>query len=274
MRRRVAFALSLALPALAAAPAAAQTVFAFSLDESQEVPPTGSPATGDCVAQLDAQETELAITCAHDVAAPTGAHIHSGAAGVPGPIVFPFPSAVSPIDGVWQVTPADVALLEAGELYVNIHSANFPDGEIRGQFTPAAAEAYAFALDGAQEVPPAPSPAMGLCSAALDDAETRFTIACHHDVAGVTAAHIHNAEAGVPGPVVFPFPSPASPMFGVWEPTAPQIVELRAERLYVNVHSGAFPDGEIRGQILPAVTVLFGDGFETGDTSRWTFTLP
>jgi Cu/Zn superoxide dismutase len=273
MRRASPLVLALALAALAAAPVAAQTVFALSLDESQEVPPTGSSAVGDCVAQLDAFEGALAITCVHDVAGPTGAHIHAAPPGVNGGIVFPFPSAVSPIDGVWELGPDDVAALEAGNLYVNVHSGAFPNGEIRGQFTPAAAEAYSFALDGGQEVPPTGSAAVGVCDAALDDGESRFTIACHHDVSGVTGAHIHNAEAGVGGPIVFPFPAAQSPMFGIWDVAPADVVELRTERLYVNVHSGAFPDGEIRGQILPAAAIVFGDGFESGDTSRWTTTV-
>jgi hypothetical protein len=273
MHRIALPALLLGLAALTVAPAAAQTLFGFSLDEGQEVPPTGSPAVGDCVAQLDAFESTLTITCGHDVSGATMAHIHNAPAGMNGGIVFPFPAAASPIHGVWELTPADVTQLEAGNLYVNVHSGAFPDGEIRGQITAPAAEAYSFSLDEGQEVPPTGSSAIGVCDAVLNGAETELTIACQHDVAGPTMAHIHNAAVGMNGGIVFPFPAAASPMFGVWSVTAGNLVELRAERLYVNVHSGAFPDGEIRGQVLPAADVIFGDGLETGDTDRWDSTV-
>lgn len=80
----------------------------------------------------------------------TMAHIHIGAPGVNGPVVIPFfttvmPAADSlsgtltaadfsadPTDGVNTI--ADVATaIEDGDAYVNIHTAEYPGGEIRGQ---------------------------------------------------------------------------------------------------------------------------------------------
>jgi hypothetical protein len=39
----------------------------------------------------------------------------------------------------FAITPAQVAQLEAGMMYFNVHNAEFPGGEIRGQILPAAA---------------------------------------------------------------------------------------------------------------------------------------
>jgi mono/diheme cytochrome c family protein len=77
-------------------------------------------------------------------------------------------------------------------------------------------------------------------------------------VSGITAtvAHIHRQYAGANGPVIVDFQrSAADP--NRWEPvandvlTADEINHLLAGRLYVNVHSSAYPGGEIRGQVRP-----------------------
>lgn len=111
----------------------APTTFTFLLTPEQEVPPADSRATGECTAVLDAAETELSLVCNHSVSAPTAAHVHRGLPGVPGPVVFDLRSPRSPIQVTWRLSPADVEALIAEELYVNIHSAAFRDGEIRGQ---------------------------------------------------------------------------------------------------------------------------------------------
>jgi hypothetical protein len=109
--------------------------FAASLDGTQAG--TASTATGSCTGTLDGSQTSFSIMCTHDVVSPSAAHIHAGAPGVAGPIVFPFSSPASPINAMWMgMTPTDVANLMAGNLYVNIHSNNCGacgGGEIRGQ---------------------------------------------------------------------------------------------------------------------------------------------
>lgn len=251
---------------------AAQTVYSIGLDQGQEVPPTGSAATGSCVLRLDEAETELRVICSHNVSSVTMAHIHNAAAGVNGPIVFPFSSATSPFRGVWALSAADVVQLQAGNLYVNVHSTTFPGGEIRGQILAPAHRGFSFALDQSEEVPPTGSAATGGCDAALNMAETSLITACFHNVAGVTMAHIHNAAPGVNGPIVFPFPSATSPFIAAWALGASGVDELLAGDLYVNVHSGAFPAGEIRGQMV--LLPFFEDGFESGDTSGWSAMVP
>src|SRR5262249_14136988 len=66
--------------------------------------------------------------------AQTGAHIHGAAApGVSAPILFPLPNGIL-TDFLIAVTPGDVSNLKNDLLYINVHSSNFPNGKIRGQF--------------------------------------------------------------------------------------------------------------------------------------------
>lgn len=105
------------------------------MDATQEVPPNASTAVGSCEGILEG--STLTMTCVHDVVAPTGAHVHAGAAGVNGPIEFPFPSPVSPMTASWSMSIGQIGLLTTNALYVNVHSSNCGTcggGEIRGQW--------------------------------------------------------------------------------------------------------------------------------------------
>lgn len=63
----------------------------------------------------------------------TMGHIHKGAQGANGPIVFTFTKLTSPITYVSdKLTPEQEADLFAGLYYVNLHTAEIPSGEIRG----------------------------------------------------------------------------------------------------------------------------------------------
>ncbi|GMN13457.1 CHRD domain-containing protein [Altererythrobacter sp. MTPC7] len=66
----------------------------------------------------------------------TGAHIHRGPAGVDGPVVLPLKQAT---EGGWRGCSSDTSWVEAafaegiGNYYVNVHTAEYPKGAIRGQ---------------------------------------------------------------------------------------------------------------------------------------------
>lgn len=72
-----------------------------------------------------------------DIADPTRAHIHAGAAGVNGPIVVTFFDAPQPplLEGCTSVA-GDLArqiAQDPASYYVNVHNADFPAGAVRGQ---------------------------------------------------------------------------------------------------------------------------------------------
>lgn len=113
-------------------------IYEATLTGSQEVPPVNTPATGMAEVQLNTHTNTLTwkVTYSGLTSAPVGGHIHGPAgAGVNAPVAIPFAGnlAAQPIQGRANVTPQHIADLVAGRWYVNIHSANFPGGEIRGQ---------------------------------------------------------------------------------------------------------------------------------------------
>ena len=107
-----------------------------TLSGAQEVPPNTSGATGTGNISVDTSTGNFTATITTSGITGTAAHIHQGAQGVSGPVVFPLTQTV-PGGNTWttssKMTSAQISTLTAGQLYFNVHSATYPAGEIRGQ---------------------------------------------------------------------------------------------------------------------------------------------
>lgn len=116
----------------------AQQPMAISLKGAAEVPAVKSAATGTGqITVLPDQTVSGNIKTAGLV--PTVAHIHEGASGQSGPPIITLSktgvdSFVVPDTA--RLTDAQYASFKSGDLYVNVHSAQHPTGEIRGQLLP------------------------------------------------------------------------------------------------------------------------------------------
>jgi CSLREA domain-containing protein len=111
--------------------------FAALLDGGQETPANNSLAKGTGYVLLNGSETsaQVGLQFQNLGSSEISAHIHNGAPGVAGPILFTLaPPIVNPIVNM-SISPnaQQVADLKAGLHYFNVHSNNFPNGEIRGQ---------------------------------------------------------------------------------------------------------------------------------------------
>jgi hypothetical protein len=114
--------------------------FKANLNGVSEVPANTSTATGTATLIFNTTTKIFTITVTHNISAPTNGHIHKGAVGVSGSPVFPFTTYTSPINYTSIALDAtQEADLNAGLYYVNIHSAAFTGGEIRGQLIKQAA---------------------------------------------------------------------------------------------------------------------------------------
>jgi hypothetical protein len=106
-----------------------------SLSGKNEVPPVDTMASGSGTVTIkDDRSVSASITVTGMTA--TAAHIHEAADGVNGPVIVPFTktgdNAFAAPDGA-KLTEAQYASYKAGNLYVNVHSAKNPGGEVRAQ---------------------------------------------------------------------------------------------------------------------------------------------
>lgn len=109
-----------------------------------EVPTHSSNAQGLFEATYNPTGTTLSYTLTYSavpgtIFTPTVAHIHKGAPGVDGnsTIIFDLGSVTaSPMTGNLTLNAEQLNILKSSGYYVHIHSAVFPEGDIRGQIRP------------------------------------------------------------------------------------------------------------------------------------------
>lgn len=105
-----------------------------ALTGAKEVPANASTATGTFVGSYVKSTRVLSFTLTYSGLTPTDWHIHKGTPDVSGPVEIGLgPVVPSPLTSTVTLTPAQETDLLNGIFYVNIHSAAFPGGEIRGQ---------------------------------------------------------------------------------------------------------------------------------------------
>lgn len=192
------------------------------------------------------------------------------------------------------LTEAQYNAFRAGDFYFNVHSTNFTAGEIRGQILSqqpgttttgtnantntitgpgtgttsvgtglnpfiASTATFLAALRGSQEVPATASAGQGAATLLVNPANRQIVAAVNTTGMAGNAAHIHEAPPGINGPIIVPLTESVTGS-GIWIANAvlteAQFNSLLAGNLYFNVHSTAFPAGEIRGQILPQTISL------------------
>jgi len=119
---------------------AAAVTYKGNLAGAAEVPPVNSQAKGTASVSADTATNQVSWRAEYTgLSGPaTGAHIHCGAAaGANAGVAVNFGTTLaSPIAGSGSMTPAQMADLQAGKCYVNIHTAANPGGEIRAQLAP------------------------------------------------------------------------------------------------------------------------------------------
>ena len=141
-RVRVATSLALATGLLALVGCTSMPMAAMSsnamkvnLAGSNEVPPVTTSATGSGTITIN-DDRSVSGTVTVTGMTPTAAHIHEAAMGANGPVIVPMTKTgdntfTFPANA--KLTDAQYASFKSGNLYVNVHSAANPGGEIRAQ---------------------------------------------------------------------------------------------------------------------------------------------
>ena len=253
----------LTAPAPAAAHEAPGTVLSADLQGADVVPGPGDADAEGFAELVIGEEHNLCWFLAlnpDSVALPaTAAHVHLGAPGAAGEVVIeltPPDAATATSEGC--VTP-DAAVVDAlaanpHAYYVDVHNAEYPDGAVRGQLMLQLPTLFA-GLSGDQEVP-GPGDPDGTGFTAVFEIDAVAGTLCWfievHNIAPATAAHIHEGEAGVAGPVVIPLTPPTEGFIedcGTADPSLLAAILASPGSYYVNVHNEEYPDGAVRGQL-------------------------
>ena len=127
---------------------------------------------------------------------------------------------------------------------------------------------YKASLAGAQEVPAVSTKATGLVSVTLFNASYATGYFYATNINQMTRAHLHAGAVGVNGPVIaWAFNATYGAISGsvkasfTFNPSLNNISSfLAAGQVYFNVHTAAYPAGELRGQLTLPTTGPWGKG--------------
>lgn len=234
---------------------------------AQQVPRVNSNKTA--TASIDIDEGNLLIRgeiSVSNITTATMAHIHSGRIGQNGAVLMVFEN-----DGYGkfilqqsELTEELLAIIKGGGTHVNLHTSDYPDGELRGQIVMDSSSLFSFAVSGAQEVPRTSETGSGTGYSRYDtdgSFETRLSLV---NISDVNAVHIHTGAVGINGDVLVALEQDPDNQNGWKTPDDLTINSGTATVLvsgghYVNVHSSTFPSGALRGQIItsPNAVVAF-----------------
>lgn len=225
-----------------------------------EVPEVTTEGRGLGIFQLNQSKTSVHIRVlfqglTSDV---TDAHIHNAPIGSNGGVIFDLGSMIdgNKIEGTWE-PGADLDALLAGELYINVHTADHPGGEIRGQITLLPGITFDASFSGDQENPAVSTSgsALGIVTIWPELTELEYYIVYDSLSGPVSGAHFHQAAFGANGGVVIDMSDNISPTGNYISGTTLLTVDILNTLLeggyYMNLHTAVNPGGEIRGQVYP-----------------------
>jgi glucose/arabinose dehydrogenase len=233
-----------------------------------------TPASGLGTFMLVGTQLTYSVSFKGLSGAATAGHLHGPAslgqdAGVLIPLPVPAASSGS-FSGTIGLTSAQLAAVVDGRTYVNLHTAANGGGEIRGQVV-AKSTAVPFTawISGLNERPtPLTNSASGLGLFSLEGNALVFNISYAGLSGTAVGAHLHGAAtaSGSAGVQIDLAPyadggfAAAGSFTGVVPLTPAQRVMLLGGQIYFNIHTGANPSGEARGQLTPVSMIAAADG--------------
>lgn len=267
---------------------AGKTYFQTYASGGHEVPSTISTAQGGLSLEWDGSDLVVTgsfsgLTSDYIVVGNTGSgtHLHTGYAGQNGGVEISLTPTLNEDnrsgtflaeDNTFPNVDAEIVqtLADRGH-YLNIHSEDYPGGEIRGQIVPEANIYFYAPLSGMNEIPQNASQATG--AVLVEWYADSVSIAASGSFNGLgsdyntdVGSHLHAGLAGQNGGVEIGLTPDLSEDLrsGTYSPadneftlTEEQVGLLVNRSLYANIHTQEFGGGEIRGQVVPLAQHYF-----------------
>lgn len=238
--------------------------FSITLSAKNTVPEISATGSGSASLSLNRDSGALngSVTASGLTGSITSAHIHQGIAGSTGGIIVtlvPDSGNASQynVPAGTILSSIQISEINNSEFYFNVHTATNASGEIRGQVIAANQEVIRVELSGDLQVPsPVTSSNSGVAFLTVNTAtgEIRGSVK-NTGLDDADAIHLHNGFAGTTGGVVTTLSQDTD--VSVWNVPASttldntQLNNLLNGAMYFNVHTPAFDNGEIRGQVAP-----------------------
>jgi hypothetical protein len=226
------------------------------LTSAQVVHATTSPASGTAKFLLQADGTTLNYDVTQNVANAQAVNLRHGAPGEPGPVAHQLTPVSGHMTGSITLSADEQAALTVDQLYLEVTSTAFPDGEIRGQLMLPGATIFVAVPTGAQQVPPVNTQYTAHASFILspDQATVMFHVATN---ATPTNVLLQRAIGSINGQIAYPLTPLGQTMDGSLQIGANDPQDIQGARFYVNIQTAANPAGELRGQLIAPGELLF-----------------
>ena len=126
--------IGVAVPAVALASRSATLKFAATLSGKSELPKAAPKGKGSVTITITGNKVCWKFVSVGGIDKPIVSHIHKGTSTVSGPVVVPLGGKYA-ASGCIASTSATVKAIEKNPkgYYVNVHTAKYPNGAIRGQ---------------------------------------------------------------------------------------------------------------------------------------------
>ncbi len=155
-----------------------------------------------------------------------------------------------------------------GDTYVNLHTDDFAAGEIRGQVYRLARDGYSYMVCGEQEVPSVDADGYGggILSIDRDQSTAHVMFTSTMLTVPITGAHLHDGNFGENGAVLYGLTDALveNSAFKYVDIDSTDAEMIKAGGVYLNIHTDANANGELRGQIdnnveCPSITTGVDD---------------
>ncbi len=240
------------------------------LSSGQETPPIPSAGSGFAAISLAPDFSSISVAAITNGLSGniTGAHFHTGALCVGGGVALNLSDGID--SNVVMLDVTDAAMITSdlvndlltGNIYLNVHTAGFLGGEIRGQVYRLTRDGYGFDLCPEQETDAVDAPfATGGAIASIDRRNSNaHVMAVVSGLTGdITGAHIHEGAMGTSGGVAVNltdlFNNGGAFAYLSGDEFNSRIANtIKDGNNYINVHTDMHAPGEVRGQIVKELT--------------------